>query len=78
MDKNPYIQEAIDRMGGPVQGARKVGARNYQTLQQWVASNSIPPKYCRSIEEETGISRRLLRPNDWADYWPELGGVEHV
>lgn len=31
-------------------------------------------KLCVSIERETGgvITRRDLRPDDWADIWPEL------
>jgi len=34
-------------------------------------------KLCVSIEKESGsaITRRDLRPDDWADIWPELAAV---
>lgn len=63
--------EAVRLMGGPVAAARELGVDNYQTVQSWV-KNGIPPKYCPRVEALTGIDRKSLRLNDWADYWPEL------
>ena len=61
--------QAIQKMGGPVSAARKLGIPNYQTIQQW---KLVPARYCVSVEANTGISRRDLRPSDWQCYWPEL------
>lgn len=63
--------EAIAALDGPVEAARKLGIPKYQAVQSW-RSNGIPVRYCRRINELTGISLQRLRPNDWADFWPEL------
>jgi len=68
--ENPAA-EAIRLMGGPVAAARELEVDNYQTVQSWRTSG-IPAKYCLRVEAKTGVDRRLLRPNDWADYWPHL------
>lgn len=74
MDKNPHIKEAIDLIGGPVATQKALKLENYQTAQQWIAADSVPAKYCRAIEKLTKrkVTRQMLRPDDWADYWPEL------
>ncbi|MDN8617832.1 YdaS family helix-turn-helix protein [Variovorax ginsengisoli] len=69
--------EAVRLLGGPVSAARELGVDKYQTVQSWV-KNGIPAKYCSRVELLTGIDRKLLRPTDWADYWPELAGPKGV
>ncbi|PND34553.1 hypothetical protein C1I89_10240 [Achromobacter pulmonis] len=71
MDKNPHIAQAIANAGGPVATARKTGANNYQTVQQWERSGNVPAEYAHALESASGISKRLLC-KQWAKVWPEL------
>lgn len=64
--------EAIRLMGGPVAAARELKVDNYQAVQSWRTSG-IPAKYCVRVEQLTGVDRKRLRPDDWADYWPPSG-----
>lgn len=42
-------------------------------IQKWLKSpNGVPPNYCVAIENETPVTRKKLRPNDYPTYWPEL------
>lgn len=70
VDESP-AHEAVRLMGGPVAAARELNVDNYQTVQSWLRAG-IPAKYCARIEAITGVDRKRLRPNDWADYWPDL------
>lgn len=71
---NPNIKKAIDLLGGVVATKNALNLETYQTVQQWVKANSIPAKYCRTIEDLLSgeVTRKQLRPNDWIVYWPEL------
>lgn len=71
MDKTSHIARAISRAGGPVASARKTGAKNYQTVQQWERSGNVPSKYALALEQASGVSRRLLC-KEWKAVWPEL------
>ena len=31
----------------------------------------VPVRLCLLIEGATGVSKKLLRPHDWKEYWPE-------
>lgn len=62
---------AIELLGGPVDAARKCGAPSYQAVQSWRESG-IPAKFCRKVQEETGMCLSVLRPDDWHLIWPEL------
>lgn len=62
------IRRAIDLLDGPVKAAETLNVGRYQTVQQWILSGSIPPKYCPAIEKATGGQVRCedLRPDvDW-------------
>lgn len=74
MNTNPAIRTAIQLLDGPVNAARRLGIDRYQTVQQWISSGSVPPKYCPAIETalEGKVTRRDLRPDDWYMIWPEL------
>lgn len=74
MDKNPHISDAIARIGGPVATAREVGARNYQTVQQWEKVGNVPAEYAPALERASGVSRRLLC-KQWAKVWPDLAAA---
>lgn len=75
MDKNPHIAQAIAIAGGPVAAARKTGANNYQTVQQWARAGNVPAGYAPALEAASGISKRLLC-KQWAKVWPELATEE--
>lgn len=69
--KNPALEEAIACFKTLTAFAESVGVDDYQTVQQW-RINGVPAKHCKKIEALTGVSPKLLRPDDWAYYWPEL------
>lgn len=51
-------------------------------IRQWQHhyADRIPsPVNCVAIEQATGglVTRRDLRPNDWASIWPELAAATH-
>lgn len=51
METKPSILHAVTLLGGPVSAARLLGVSRYQTVQQWISSGSVPPKYCPKIEQ---------------------------
>jgi DNA-binding transcriptional regulator YdaS (Cro superfamily) len=71
MDKTSHIARAIAHAGGPVATAKKTGAKNYQTVQQWERAGNVPSKYALALETASGVSRRLLC-REWLAVWPEL------
>ena len=45
------------------------------TVSEWCSGRRpVPIRRCIAVENATGgrITRRELRPDDWADIWPEL------
>lgn len=45
----------------------------YGYVRQIAYGNKTPSgEKCAAIERATGISRRLLRPDDWHLIWPEM------
>lgn len=72
MDKNPFISQAVERVGGLANTADALGLRGYQTVQQWISAGRVPAKYCAALEAASGVSRLKLRPEDAALIWPEL------
>ncbi len=68
------IDPAIKHFGSQTALAKAIGVTP-QTVNQWVRGiRSVPVGKCLAIETKTGgaVKRRDLRPNDWADYWPDL------
>lgn len=44
-------------------------------ISQWARGKALPPpNRCVAIERVTHgeVTRKELRPDDWAEYWPEL------
>ncbi|WP_454825365.1 Cro/CI family transcriptional regulator [Paraburkholderia xenovorans] len=44
-------------------------------ISQWARGKALPPpKRCVAIERLTQgeVTRKELRPDDWAEHWPEL------
>lgn len=60
--------------------ARSVGMSQAMLYQITKGLRPVPEKLCVRIERATNgaISRRDLRPDDWADIWPELKEAEHA
>lgn len=72
------VQSAVQILGNQTVLARALGVTP-ATVGQWLrpdvrTGREVPPKQCVRIEQLTkgAVSRRDLRPNDWAEYWPEL------
>lgn len=65
------FNEGIALAGGLKKAADLLG-ESPQVLTNWRARGSVPPSKCRAFSSITGISLKELRPNDWADYWPDL------
>lgn len=78
MDKNPYIIQAVEIVGGLTATARATGAKGYQTVQQWIVSGQVPAQYCPALEAASGISRYRLRPRDGKKIWPLAKETEHA
>lgn len=63
------LEPAIKEFG--LKGLADALGESMQTITNWRA-RGVPANKCAAIEQLTGISRRDLRPTDWAEYWPEL------
>ena len=63
---------AISLVGGQVPLAESLGVRQ-QTVSYWRKAG-VPVEHCAAIERLAGgrVTRRDLRPEDWARIWPEL------
>ena len=61
---------AIERAGG-VGALAAALDETPQTVNNWRARRRAPVRRSKAIEALTGVSVRLLRPSDWANYWPD-------
>lgn len=48
-----------------------------QAVSKWMAQGRVPIERCARIERLHGVSRRVLRPMDWGEIWPELINDAH-
>ncbi|MCM2537685.1 helix-turn-helix domain-containing protein [Burkholderia glumae] len=74
MDHFIPIERACAKLGSLTALARALSVAP-STVHQWlVGARPVPPKRCSAIERATlgEVSRKDLRPIDWADFWPEL------
>lgn len=70
MELNLAIQAAADAVGGQAALARRLGV-SPGLVNQWVKGRrQVAVRHCVAIERMSGVNRRLLRPEDWQDYWP--------
>ena len=68
------IDKACKAAGGPAKLARALGISS-SAVSQWVkGARPVPVDRMAAIERATGgvVTRRELRPEDWAEIWPEL------
>lgn len=75
---NNGVLSAIAYFGSASALARRLGCSVQAVCFYRDGEREIPPKTCTSIEKLTNgfVSRRDLRPNDFADVWPELAEQE--
>ena len=75
---NKKVTEAIDSLGGVTSVARLCGVKP-PSVWEWKQRGSIPIEHCAAIERATGgaVTRKDLRPDDWARIWPELDDPNH-
>lgn len=54
--------------------AKAIGATSTEISDWRYGKRAVPVRRCVAIESATGgqVTRRDLRPDDWAHYWPEL------
>lgn len=69
-------KHSLDRAADAVDGVGKLAALldvTPQAICNW-KKRGVPIDRCVSIERATGgrVGRKDLRPDDWADHWPEL------
>lgn len=71
---NSAIEKAAQMIGSKSKLACRLGVRP-PTVQQWLnGDRPVPIDRAVQIEAATngGVTRKDLRPNDWAQIWPEL------
>ena len=71
MNLADYIQQ--QGHGAKSRLARAINS-NPVDVGNWVRGlTPVPPRRVMAIERATGgaVTRKDLRPNDWADFWPE-------
>lgn len=71
---NEQTKKAVEILGGTIAAASKLGVKPPAVSDWLTKKRPIPIKRCVQIEQATGgaVTRRDLRPDDWAEIWPEL------
>lgn len=75
MDDATVFQRVIAAAGGIAALAKAVGASPQQVMN-W-KERGFPANYCQRIHRLTGVGLHELRPDDWADYWPDWKAPKH-
>lgn len=65
-----YDQVLAHFGGSPTKLAEALGEPNRSTVNNW-RIRGIPANRAKQIERLTGISVKLIRPDDWHEYWPD-------
>jgi DNA-binding transcriptional regulator YdaS (Cro superfamily) len=55
--------------------AKVLGYDDLRNVSAWVNGlRPFPPQHCVTLEADSGsrITRQMLRPEDFGNYWPEL------
>ena len=68
------LEQIVSAMGTSISGLARDMNLTRQVVQAW-KTNGIPARYCSQLEQMTGgkVTRKEMRPNDWMQFWPELG-----
>ena len=71
MQNTTHLNVAILSAGGRGALADSLGVSR-QVVWNWLhRDKAVPAQHCLSIEALTGVSRKLLRPDDWQKFWPD-------
>lgn len=76
---NQQIAKACRIVGSQAILADKIGV-SPAAVNQWISGHRpVPTLRCIDIERATGgaVTRKDLRPDDWARIWPELADADH-
>jgi len=71
------LAAAAKHLGGVAKLAAAIGTRQ-SAISNWRKRGTFPsPAYCLSIERATNgaVTRKDLRPHDYAQIWPDLAPV---
>ena len=74
MESIAPIERAVSAAGGISKLAAALGVTP-PTVHEWVSTKrQVPASRCQAIVRITAgaVSLQELRPDDWADYWPNL------
>lgn len=64
MRSKPFsVADLIETLGGPTKAAEKLGISNPSVVLNWRARNSVPANFVRRVEDLTGISPEVMRPD---------------
>lgn len=68
------LAQHLEQPGRANELARAIGVSPVLISQWKTGARPVPIDRCPAIERATGgaVTRRDLRPDDWADIWPEL------
>lgn len=76
MQKVKANAKVVELAGSHAEVARILGYEDRRNVWPWTNGlRPFPPQHCLKLELHFGedkISRRDLRPHDWATFWPEL------
>lgn len=74
------VKKAISVVGSASELARRIGVTPQAVCFWRDGLRQIPAKESALIERATfgAVTRRDLRPDDWADIWPELKEADHA
>ena len=76
MKLNAYLEQSGS--GSAAMLAGRIGITPVQISLWRAEKRPVPVQHCAAIERATdgAVTRRDLRPNDWAQIWPELVAPE--
>lgn len=77
MESIAPIERAVSAAGGISKLAAALGVTP-PTVHEWVSTKrQVPASRCQAIVRLTqgAVTLQELRPDDWADYWPNLAAT---
>ena len=69
------LKQAVDEISLKV--AADLLAITPQRLSNWM-ERGVPVELCAVVDSKLGVSRKVLRPDDWFLIWPEMDGAQAI
>lgn len=66
-----YLQKVVEEIGLSGVANLYVPPVSPQAVHKWLSAG-VPFERCLAIERAGYATRKQLRPDDWAEIWPEL------